>query len=73
MSLEAKILAALCQSRDAYTQVRPYMAADELTPLAEFWYGLIEEWYSADDATGIDKDILRERGDPDETRPPCCG
>ena len=61
--LDAKVIAAVIQSRDAYDKVRDYLASDELSPQAQMWLPLIKKWYKADrSATYVDVAMLKERG-----------
>ena len=60
---DAKIIAACIKSRDAFQTCLPHVDPEEFTPTGKFWWKLIEDWYSTDSkATGVDFDILLDRG-----------
>jgi len=62
--LDGKVLSSILKSREAYDKVRDYIAKDELSPEAQMWYPLIQQWYKADRAaTYVDLPLLVERGE----------
>lgn len=61
--IEQKVLAAICQSRDAYEKVYRYIDEGDLSPQAKAWFPLIQDWYKRDSrCQAIDLALLRERG-----------
>lgn len=60
---DAKVVAACIASREAYDKVRSFVSTQEFTPMAGFWWDLVEEWYKADSAAGaVDPQLLRDKG-----------
>jgi archaellum biogenesis ATPase FlaH len=61
--LDSQLIAAGLKSRRAWDIFAPYVDAKELTPPAQFWYGIMREWYSRDpQAPALDKSLLVEQG-----------
>lgn len=61
---DAKIVSACIASRKAYTRIVAHVDTTEFTPTGRFWWGLVEQWYTADPrADSIDGVLLRDRGE----------
>lgn len=61
--IEQKVLAAICQSREAFDKVHRYLDEGDLSPQGKAWLPLISEWYKRDSkCRGIDMQLLKERG-----------
>lgn len=61
--LDAQLVAAAVDSREAWEKVHPHLSADDFTPAGAFWWKLVEEWYGRDRASkSIDRSSLAELG-----------
>lgn len=61
--LDAKVISAILNSREAYDKVRDHLKRDELSPEAQMWFPLIQKWYSVDrSSTNVDVKMLLEKG-----------
>jgi hypothetical protein len=61
--LDAQLIAAAMQSREAMEVFAPHIDDNDMTPPAQFWYELIADWYNKDrNAKSIDKSLLIEQG-----------
>lgn len=59
--LDARLVAAAIESREAYDKVSPWIVGKDMTPPAAFWWKQVEAWYERDpSAKCVDKDLLRE-------------
>lgn len=59
--LDARLVAAAIESREAYDKVAPWIVGKDMTPPAAFWWKQVEAWYERDpSAKCVDKDLLRE-------------
>jgi KaiC/GvpD/RAD55 family RecA-like ATPase len=59
--LDARLVSAAIESRDAYEKVAPWIVGKDMTPPAAFWWKHVEAWYERDpQAKSVDKDLLRE-------------
>lgn len=62
--LDAQILDAAIQSRQAYERVEKYVTAKELSPHVGFWWRLVSEYYGRDrKAELVDRAVLRQLGE----------
>lgn len=60
---EQNVIAAICQSRDAYDKVGRYIDEGDLSPQGKVWLPLIHDWYKRDrQAKSVDLALLKERG-----------
>ena len=61
---DGNVVAACLDSRAAYDRCADFVDVAEFTPMAKYWWGLVEEWYDRDPgAERIDRAVLRERGE----------
>lgn len=61
--LDAQLIAAGLRSRRAWEMFAPHVDPKELTAQAQFWYGIMREWYARDpQAPALDKSLLIEQG-----------
>lgn len=59
---EVKLLAAMMDSRTAYSRVAPFMDKSDFSPPGQFWWGMLKEWYDADRNAGrVDVESLADR------------
>lgn len=60
---DALVVSACLDSRAAYDRVSGFVDEREFTPMAGFWWKLVDDWYNRDpDAQHVDRSVLRERG-----------
>lgn len=60
---DGSIIAAVIDSRTAYEKVRYHLDPAELSPMAQHFWPLIEQWYARDpSASSVDITTLREQG-----------
>lgn len=68
--LDAQLIAAAMQSREAMDIFAPHIDDNDMTPPAQFWYALIGDWYTRDrSAKSIDKSLLVAQGTQRITNP----
>lgn len=68
--LDAQLIAAAIASREAMDVFAPHIEDNDMTPPAQFWYGLIGDWYTRDrNAKSIDKSLLMAQGKQRITNP----
>lgn len=66
---DAKIIAACLKSVSAWRRVADIVDPEEFTPTGRFWWRLVNDWYKRDEnATAVDTEILRTRGERDAGR-----
>jgi KaiC/GvpD/RAD55 family RecA-like ATPase len=60
---DSKILSSCIESRTAYDKIAKHVDVTEFTPLAAYWWPLIEDWYANDSkAEKVDSEVLRSIG-----------
>lgn len=61
--LDAQLVAAAIDSREAFDRVSPFISPDDFTPAGAFWWKLIGDWYARDrTAKSVDRDSLIQLG-----------
>lgn len=61
---DAKVIAAVLDSRSAYDKVRDHVEKEDLSPQGGAWWELIKDWYAKDpSASRVDRASLRARGE----------
>ena len=61
--IDATILAACLQSREAYERIAAFVDPAEFSPQGAVWWPLIADWYKRDpNAKSVDVQMLRDRG-----------
>lgn len=57
--LDAQLVSAALDSREAWERTNPYLNKDDLTPQGGFWWGIIGEWYARDRAClSVDREAV---------------
>ena len=61
---DGMVVASCMDSRNAYDRCAAYVDTAEFTPMAAFWWQLVDAWYRNDDtAASVDRAVIRQRGE----------